>query len=191
MPLHLYEGLSGRLLTTILKAKRFPGAQRLAVLQRLVKRLRHVWPPTWLIVRGDRHCASPELMPWMAEHPPMGSVTGLPSNAVVHKLVQEGIEQAQRASAPRGQKVTRFHATRSQAGTWWCPRRVGIKGEVSAQGVNPRFGVTNREQARTKGLSQPISWARGQAENESKDHTLSLKSARTAGHRCEAHPCRL
>src|SRR3989475_11578018 len=41
MPLHLYEGLSGRLITTIFKAKRFTGAQRLAVFTRLVKRLRH------------------------------------------------------------------------------------------------------------------------------------------------------
>ena len=34
MPCHLYEGLSGRLITTILKAKRFSGAQMLAVLKR-------------------------------------------------------------------------------------------------------------------------------------------------------------
>ena len=34
MPLHVYEGLSGRLITTILKAKRLTGVQRLAVLKR-------------------------------------------------------------------------------------------------------------------------------------------------------------
>ena len=31
LPLHLYEGLSGRLITTIFKAKRFTGTQRLSV----------------------------------------------------------------------------------------------------------------------------------------------------------------
>ena len=36
MPLHLYEGLSGRLITTILKAKRFTGAQMLSVLKRVL-----------------------------------------------------------------------------------------------------------------------------------------------------------
>ena len=41
MPLHLYAGLSGRLITTILKAKRFTGVQMLSVLKRVVKRLRH------------------------------------------------------------------------------------------------------------------------------------------------------
>jgi hypothetical protein len=46
LPLHLYEGLSGRLITTIFKAKRFTGTQRLSVLKRLVKRLRQTWPDT-------------------------------------------------------------------------------------------------------------------------------------------------
>src|SRR5947207_388090 len=64
LPLHLYEGLSGRLITTIFKAKRFTGAQMLAVWTRLVKRLRHAWPHTLLILRGDSHFAYPEVMQW-------------------------------------------------------------------------------------------------------------------------------
>src|SRR6266478_1893751 len=66
MPCHLYEGLSGRLITTILKAKRFSSAQMLAVLKRVVKRLRHAWPDTWFIFRGDSHFAYPEVMAWIA-----------------------------------------------------------------------------------------------------------------------------
>src|SRR5437773_4172806 len=57
MPLHLYEGLSGRLITAILKAKRFSGAQMLAVLKRVVKRLRHFADyiaPTVGADHGDR-----------------------------------------------------------------------------------------------------------------------------------------
>ena len=65
MPCHLYEGLSGRLITTILKAKRFSGAQMLAVLKRVVKRLRHAWPDTRVILRGDSHFAYPEVMAWI------------------------------------------------------------------------------------------------------------------------------
>src|SRR3989442_1786067 len=67
LPLHLYEGLSGRLITTIFKAKRFTGVQMLAVLKRLVKQLRHAWPHTLLIVRGDSHFAYPEVMQWVDE----------------------------------------------------------------------------------------------------------------------------
>ena len=40
LPLHLYEGLSGRLITTIFKAKRFSAAQMLAVLKRVITHLR-------------------------------------------------------------------------------------------------------------------------------------------------------
>jgi len=83
MPLHLYEGLSGRLITTILKAKRFSGAQMLAVLKRVVKRLRHAWPDTWCILRGDSHFAYPEVMAWIEAQPHLSYVTGLTSNAVL------------------------------------------------------------------------------------------------------------
>src|SRR6266567_4072881 len=99
MPCHLYEGLSGRLITTILKAKRFSSAQRLAVLKRVVKRLRHAWPDTLVIFRGDSHFAYPEVMAWIEAQPHLSYVTGLTSNAVLQKLAHEVIEQAKRAYA--------------------------------------------------------------------------------------------
>jgi hypothetical protein len=191
MPLHVYEGLSGRLITTILKAKRFTGAQMLAVLKRLVKRLRPVWPHTLLIVRGDSHFAYPEVMQWIEAQPSMGYVTGLTSNVVLQALAQEVGAQATRAYALSGHKVTRFHSTRYQAGTWARPRRVVIKVEVSEQGINTRFVVTDLEQARTKVLYQKIYCARGQAENEIKDHKLYLKSDRTSCHRFAANQLRV
>jgi hypothetical protein len=97
MPFHLYEGLSGRLITTILKAKRFSGAQMLAVLKRVVKRLRHAWPDTLVIFRGDSHFAYPEVMAWIEAQAHLHYVTGLTSNAVLQKLAHEVVEQAKRA----------------------------------------------------------------------------------------------
>src|SRR5262249_33483577 len=191
LPFHVYEGLSGRLITTILKAKRFTGAQMLSVLKRLVKRLRHAWPTTLLILRGASHFAYPEVMQWAEAQPGLSSVTGLTSHAVWKALAREAVAQATRAYAHWGRKVTRFHSTRYQAQTWSRPRRVVIKVEVSEQGVNTRFVVTDMEQARTKVLYQKISCARGQAENEMKAHKLSLKSDRTSCHRFEANPFRV
>jgi len=191
MPLHLYEGLSGRLMTTILKAKRFTGTQMLAVLKRLVKRLRQAWPHTLLIFRGDSHFAYPEVMQWIEDQPDLSYVTGLTSNAILQDLAREVVEQTKRAYERSGHKITRFHSTRYQAGTWVRSRRVVIKVEVSDQGVNTRFVVTDLEQARTKVLYQHIYCARGQAENEIKDHKLYLKSDRTACHRFAANQFRL
>jgi hypothetical protein len=41
------------------KSLRFPGAQMLAMLKRLGKQLRHAWPDTLLILRGNSHFAYP------------------------------------------------------------------------------------------------------------------------------------
>jgi Transposase DDE domain group 1 len=191
LPLHLYEGLSGRLITTIFKAKRFTGTQMLSVLKRLVKRLRQAWPDTLLIFRGDSHFAYPEVMQWIEAQADLSYVTGLTSNAVLQTLARDAVEQAKRAYERDRGKITRFHSTRYQAGTWSHSRRVVIKVEVSNQGVNTRFVVTDMEQARTKVLYQHIYCARGQAENESKDHKRYLKSDRTSCHRFEANQFRL
>ena len=191
LPLHVYEGLSGRLITTIFKAKRFTGAQMLAVLKRLVKHLRQAWPATLLIFRGDSHFTYPEVMQWIDDQANLSYVTGLTSNAVLKELAREVVEQAKRAYERDGGKVNRFHSTRYQAGTWSRWRRVVIKVEVSDQGVNTRFVVTDMEQARTQVLYRQIYCARGQAENEIKDHKRYLKSDRTSCHRFEANQFRL
>jgi hypothetical protein len=191
LPLHVYEGLSGRLITTILKAHRFTGSQMLRVLKRLIKRLRHAWPDTLLIYRGDSHFAYPEVMQWIEAQPQMHHVTGLTSNQVLHALAHPVVEHAKRAYASRGVKVTRFHSTSYQAGTWCRQRRVVIKVEVSAEGVNTRFVVTSMEQARTQVLYRNIYCARGEAENDIKEHKGYLKSDRTSCHRFEANQFRV
>jgi len=68
---------------------------------------------------------------------------------------------------------------------------VVIKVEVSEQGVNTRCVVTDLEQTGAKVLSRHLYGARGQAENEIKDHQRYLKSDRTSCPRFEAHQCRL
>lgn len=191
LPLHVYEGLSGRLITTIFKAKRLSAAQMLAVLKRLVKQLRQAWPDTLIVVRGDSHFAYPAVMQWIEGQAHLHYVTGLTSNAVLKTLAHEVVEQAQRAYERDGVKVTRFHSTRYQAGTWSRSRRVVIKVEVSAQGVNTRFVVTDLEQARTQVVYRQLYCARGQMENEIKDHKRYLKSDRTSCHRFEANQFRV
>lgn len=191
LPLHVYEGLSGRLITTIFKAKRFSAAQMLAVLKRLVTHLRQAWPDTLIVFRGDSHFAYPEVMQWIETQAHLHYVTGLTSNAVLKRLAHEVVEQAKRAYERDGGKVTRFHSTCYQAGTWSRLRRVVIKVEVSEQGVNTRFVVTDLEQARTQVVYRTLYCARGQMENEIKDHKRYLKSDRTSCHRFEANQFRL
>ena len=191
VPLPVYEGLSGRLITTIFKAKRLSAAQMLAVLQRLVTHLRQAWPDTLIVVRGDSHFASPEVMQWIETQAHLSYVTGLTSNAVLQKLANAVVEQAKRAYERDGVKVTRFHSTRYQAGTWSRLRRVVIKVEGSGKGVNTRFVVTDLEHARTQVVYRTLYCARGQMENEIKDHKRYLKSDRTSCHRFAANQFRV
>jgi hypothetical protein len=143
MPLHLYEGLSGRLMTTILKAQRFTGPQMLAVLKRVVKRLRTAWPDTLLIFRGDSHFAYPEVMQWIEEHPAIHDVTGLTSHAVLQKLAWEVVEQA---SGPRRAGGARSPASTLDGGRRH-PARLGARhAGTSGGGHRPHAAGADRLQ---------------------------------------------
>ncbi len=81
MPLHIYEGLSGKLVTTILKPGRRNKQNNIAsLLKKLVVRLRRQWPHTTIIVRGDSHFASKDFMEWCDQSEKVGQ-TGLTGNA--------------------------------------------------------------------------------------------------------------
>jgi len=78
MPLHVYEGQSGKLVTTILKpGKRSDGNQMLAIMTRLITHLRTAWSNTMILVRGDNHFASPEVMEWIETQPHVVYLTHL------------------------------------------------------------------------------------------------------------------
>ena len=90
----------------------------LSVLKRVVKQLRHAWPNTLVIFRGDSHFAYPEVMQWIDEQPELSYVTGLTSNAILNKLAREVVEQAKRAYASRGTRSPAFtqRATKPERG---------------------------------------------------------------------------
>ncbi len=78
-----------------------------------------------------------------------------------------------------------------QAASWSKPRRVICKAEVSDEGENVRFIVTNLESSRRAWIYERIYCGRGQMENYIKDHKRFLHSDRTSCHRFEANQFRL
>ena len=65
MPLHIYEGISGKLITTILKpGRRSKATNVFAILKRVIDFTRNHWCQTKIIIRGDSHFCSQELMDW-------------------------------------------------------------------------------------------------------------------------------
>jgi hypothetical protein len=64
------------------------------------------------------------------------------------------------------------------------PHRIICKAEVSDEGENLRYVVTNLETPRNQWIYETIYCGRGQMENYIKDHKLFLHSDRTSCHRC-------
>ena len=191
MPLHVYEGLSGKLITTILKpGQRMTGKQTRAIVKRIIKKIREHWSNTIIVFRGDCHFTTPEVMEWIDDQDNVKFVSGLTSNAVLKKLAQPILERAFRLYEHCQRKVVLFHTVRYKAKSWNKYRRVVIKVEVSSEGKSVRFIVTDMEQAKAKALYQDIYCGRGNAELYIKDHKLYLKSDRTSCHRFEANQFR-
>ena len=204
LPLHVYEGNSGKLITTLLKpGKRLTGKQCLAIVKRLVKRLREAWPETLLVFRGDGHFTYPEVMEWIEAQERVLYVTGLTGNPRLEEQVMPVIEEAQRQYArileyqsisqtsPGDVTVTRYHSFYYQAASWSTMRRVVAKVEISSHGRKVRYTVTDMEQARAKALYKEVYCARGKDELYIKDHKVYLKSDRTSCHRFLANQFRL
>jgi len=192
MPIHIYEGLSGKLVTTILRPGRRNKQVNVArLLQKLVSYLRMKWPKTKIIVRGDSHFESKDFMDWTGTQSNVGFITGLAGNAKLHELAQITIESAQREFNQYQKPVKRYHSFMYKAGSWENYQRVIVKVEVNSMGTNIRYIVTSLIDFRTRDLYEKGYCARGSMELRIKDHKLYLKSDRSSCTKFTANQFRL
>jgi len=192
MPIHIYEGLSGKLVTTILRPGRRNKQVNVArLLQKLVSYLRMKWPKTKIIVRGDSHFESKDFMDWTGTQSNVGFITGLAGNAKLHELAQITIESAQREFNQYQKPVKRYHSFMYKAGSWENYQRVIVKVEVTSMGTNIRYIVTSLTDFRTRDLYEKGYCARGSMELRIKDHKLYLKSDRSSCTKFTANQFRL
>jgi hypothetical protein len=179
MPLHIYEGLSGKLITTILKpGRRSKGTNVFAITRRLIEYLRKHWPQTIIILRGDSHFCSQEFMDWSQNQKNVEFITGLTGNAVLNQSAKVTIESAQREYNAYGNPVKRYHSFEYKAGSWEQSQRVVVKVEVNSMGTNVRYITSSMRCIRTKALYENAYCARGAAELRIKDHKTYLLSDR-------------
>jgi hypothetical protein len=191
-PLHVYEGITGKLITTILKpGKRSNGKQMLAIVKRLIRYLRAHFPNTLIVFRGDSHFAYPELMDWIDSQENVKYVTGLTGYSVLQQKVLSHIKRAKQLYKQLKRTSRLYHSFYYQAKSWNKYRRVVAKIEMTDQGLNLRFVVTDMDQAKANVLYNQIYCHRAHAELCIKDHKLYLKSDRTSCHRFVANQFRL
>jgi hypothetical protein len=203
LPLFLFEGLSGKLITAALRpGKRPTGVENAAILKRVMKHLRRHWPKTRIVLRGDGHFSNPELMHLVLNDPYTDFIFGLTSNAVLARLAQGALENtrqlhrlrcdnAQRSDNSPPQSTTTYHEFDYGAASWPQPFRVILKAEVMSLGDNPRFVVTTLHSPTPETLYKQLYCARGQDENYIKMIKNDLASDRTSDHRFLANHMRL
>ena len=97
MPLHLYEGQSGKLITSILRPGRRPTGQEIvSILKRVVGAIRREWPEVLILLRGDGHFSTAEVHEWCeSQEPEIMDILGQSGNNVLKKKAQGLLQQAQ------------------------------------------------------------------------------------------------
>ena len=121
----------------------------IAILKRLVPRVRAAFPRAAIRVRLDGGFATPGVFDWLEQHS-LGYVVNMPKNSVLNGLAEPLMKVVRQRSAATGKTETAYAENRYQAGKWASSRRVIIKAEVvQLEGReprdNPRFVITNHK----------------------------------------------
>ena len=189
-PLLVFDGTSGDPLAALLR----PGNDAsstgvMPVVRRLISRLRRRWPRVKIIIRADGGFASPDLYEF-CEKKHLGYIIGFMTTEPLKLLNKKNVDRAEGLYNETKQKVRSVSSTLYRAKSWKKQRRILMKTEVSAQGTNQRFVVTNLQ---GYALELYDFYAeRGQVENQMiKELKLDLQADRLSCHRFLANQFRL
>jgi Transposase DDE domain. len=186
LPLFIFDGLSGALVTAVLRpGKRPTGAENAMIMARVLKLIRRHFPNTHILVRGDGHFSTPELMCLCDAMPHIDFLFGLAGNPVLHRLAEPVMQRARALAATQqalgeAASVKLYDEFDYAAGSWHKPWRVVLKAEVMALGDNPRFVVTSMNLPEPQTVYADLYCARGQAENFIKQVKCDLAADRTS-----------
>lgn len=196
MPFHVYDGVTGKLLTAVMRPGKTPGATEiLAVLKRLIREIRFFYPDLQIIFRADSHHTKPDVLDWLEDND-VHYVLGLSPNSVLKKIFKNTQERADRLykEARKGtiiNEVRQYDSDYYAAGTWRRKRRVVCRSLASHNGTDTRCVVTSFKTAMPKYLYKTVYCGRGNAELFIKDHKLGTGSDRSSCNSAEANQFRL
>ncbi|MDX2168657.1 MAG: IS1380 family transposase [Deltaproteobacteria bacterium] len=181
LPIHIYEGTSGKPVAQILRAGKTPaGAEVRTILRHVVKRIRGHWPKVRILVRGDNHYARHEAMAW-CEAQGVDYMFGFAGgNAVLDAMVREAADALCAERAVKGvPKLRGFRKLRYGAKSWGCERALVARLAATEKGLDVRYVVTSLGGG-ARHLYDTVYCARGEAENFIKLHKAQLASDRTS-----------
>jgi len=188
LPLYVFCG--EQLLVAYLRPSKIDAPKHSrAILKLLVGRFREVWPEVKIVVRADSGFCRWRLLRWCDRHN-VGYIIGLARNPVLGRLAEPWMQRADESFGQTQQKQRLFGEFGYGAQTWDRQRRVILKAEVTAQGPNPRFVVTNLP-GRPQAVYDDLYCQRGDMENRIKEQQLDLFAGRTSCHDFLANQFRL
>ncbi len=191
MPMHIYEGKSGKLITAILQpGKRPSGKEIVSILKRIVRKIRDAWPDVGIMIRGDSHYGAPEVYDFCEEED-LKYIFGLTPRNPMWKETEELRDEARELYTLHKERIRLFGEFQYQAKSWSKPLRVIYKAEHNHRGPNTRFIVTNLECSRRGFIYQCAYSGRGNMELYIKEHKNHLFSDRTSCTSFEANQFRL
>ena len=200
LPLLVFEAETGALVTAVLRpGKRPTGFENAMIMKRVFALLRRHWPHTRILLRGDGHFSSPELMNLVLADGHADFLFGLAGNPVLNRRAEGLMRNARghlalhqsfaaRGLGPAVASARQFGEFEYGARSWSNAFRVVLKAEVLAGGEgarpkdNARFVVTTLRQPTPRALYEEHYCARGQAENLIKQIKVDLNSDRTSAH---------
>jgi Transposase DDE domain group 1 len=188
-PLLVFDGESGHLVTALLRAGNTHASNSsVAVLKRIVSRLRERWPEVAIELRADAGFAVPALYDYCEDEGiayTIALITNERLSEMATDLLAEATEEYQRTA----RKARLFGEDLYEASSWPNKRRVVYKAEVMQKGTNRRFVLTTRNDE-PKALYEFYA-RRGEGENWIKDFKLHVKADRLSCHRFIANQFRL
>jgi hypothetical protein len=180
MPLHIYEGSSGKLITTILRpGKRPSGKEIVSVLKRVIRKIRKVWPHVGIILRGDSHFSAPAVYDFCDDYN-IKYVLGFKSYKPLLHKAENLMTNARQLYKHSGKPVKIYSEFYYQAASWSAHKRIICKAEYNDKGANTRFIITNLEHAKYKFIYETVYCGRGAMELFIKEHKNHLYSDRTS-----------
>jgi len=190
-PLLVFDGRDGFPLAAVLRPGNTHGSHgALAVLKRLIKKLRQAYPKALILFRADAGFAVPAIYRYLEEQPETRYVIGFITNSRLLAKTAPLLERAQRQYQETGEKQRLFTSFSYQAESWDKPRRIIAKVEYTRLGANQRFVVTNLSR-NPQFVYDDIYVLRGDVENRIKELKLELKADRLSCHRFLANQFRL
>jgi len=190
-PLLVFDGRDGFPLAAVLRPGNTHSSRgALAVLKRLIQKLRQAYPKALILFRADAGFAVPALYHYLEGQPETRYVIGFITNNRLLAETAPLLAKAQRQYQETGEKQRLFTAFSYQAESWDQPRRIIAKVEYTHLGANQRFVVTNLSR-NPQFVYDDIYVLRGDAENRIKELKLEIKADRLSCHRFLANQFRL